>query len=228
LQNTKIGWFVLSRHDEDPAKVEPPVADPTKTPEAPKKVDDKPADPDPADDDGKPSPAKDLAEDVAKWKALARKHEQSAKSNADAAKKLAEIEDAQKTEAEKLQAAKDAAEARTQKALRRAVAAEIKVLAKDADFADPSDAETAVNPDDYLDKDGEIDVEGIKARLAEILEKKPHWRKTADETLVKPKTPKPDPGQGSRGDKKPVDYRTASDEDYRAELTRLGVRVRPQ
>lgn len=41
-------------------------------------------------------------DDVAKWKALARKHEAQAKANADAAKRLQEIEDAGKTEQERL------------------------------------------------------------------------------------------------------------------------------
>jgi hypothetical protein len=37
-----------------------------------------------------------------KWRTLSRKHETAAKANADAAKKLADIEDAQKTETQKL------------------------------------------------------------------------------------------------------------------------------
>ncbi|MFD9949692.1 hypothetical protein ACFWYW_55600 [Nonomuraea sp. NPDC059023] len=48
----------------------------------------------------KPGPT---AADVAKWKALARKHETAAKANADAAKRLAEYEDAQKTEQQRMQ-----------------------------------------------------------------------------------------------------------------------------
>ena len=51
----------------------------------------------------------DLTEELAKWKAMARKHEGQAKSNADAAKRLAEIEEAQKTAEQK--AADKAAEA---------------------------------------------------------------------------------------------------------------------
>ena len=44
----------------------------------------------------------DLAAEVAKWKELSRKNEQRAKENADKAKKLDEIEEANKTELEKL------------------------------------------------------------------------------------------------------------------------------
>jgi len=52
----------------------------------------------------------DLAAEVEKWKALSRKNEERAKGNDAAAKRLAEIEEANKTEAEKLQARADAAE----------------------------------------------------------------------------------------------------------------------
>lgn len=44
----------------------------------------------------------DLAAELDKWKALARKQEARAKENAEAAKKLAEIEDAEKTESQRL------------------------------------------------------------------------------------------------------------------------------
>lgn len=76
---------------------------------------DPPADP-PADPPTDP-PAIDPTDEVAKWKAMARKHEAAAKANADAATKLAEIEAANKTQAEKDAEAKTAAE-------QRAVAAE--------------------------------------------------------------------------------------------------------
>lgn len=44
-----------------------------------------------------------LKAEVDKWKAMARKHEGSAKSNADAAKRLADLEESQKTEQQKLE-----------------------------------------------------------------------------------------------------------------------------
>lgn len=52
----------------------------------------------------------DTANEVEKWKALARKHEGQAKANADAAKRLAELEDAQKSEAQRLEERAAAAE----------------------------------------------------------------------------------------------------------------------
>jgi hypothetical protein len=60
-----------------------------------------------SDTDGTGSTETD--DDAAKWKALARKHEQQAKANAEAARRLKEIEDAQKSETEKLTEALDAA-----------------------------------------------------------------------------------------------------------------------
>lgn len=52
----------------------------------------------------------DPAAEVAKWKALSRKNEERAKENEAAAKRLAEIEEANKSETEKLQARAEAAE----------------------------------------------------------------------------------------------------------------------
>lgn len=57
----------------------------------------------PADDGRKAATAEpDLAAELAKWKDLARQNEARAKSNADAAQRLAEIEESQKTEQQKL------------------------------------------------------------------------------------------------------------------------------
>lgn len=65
------------------------------------------------------------ADDVAKWKALARKHEAQAKANADAAKRLAEMEDANKSELQKLQERAEAAEKRSADTEARLLRAEI-------------------------------------------------------------------------------------------------------
>jgi len=46
----------------------------------------------------------DQGDEIAKWKAMARKHEAAAKTNADAARRLALIEDAAKTKEERLAA----------------------------------------------------------------------------------------------------------------------------
>lgn len=52
----------------------------------------------------------DWEAETAKWKALARKHETAAKTNSEAAKRLAEIEDSQKTEQQRLNERAQAAE----------------------------------------------------------------------------------------------------------------------
>lgn len=83
--------------------------------------------PDPAGDggDGTPDPEppaapagseKDWQAEADKWKALARKHETSAKSNADKAKKFDELEESQKSEQQKLADQLEAARAESAKA----------------------------------------------------------------------------------------------------------------
>lgn len=68
------------------------------------------------------------AETVEFWKSKAREQEKRAKANADAAKRLAEIEEAQKTEAEKAADRIKQAEADTEKA--RAEALRLRIAAK--------------------------------------------------------------------------------------------------
>jgi hypothetical protein len=63
----------------------------------------------------------DPTAELAKWKAMARKNEAQAKANADAAARLAQIEESQKTEQQKLAD-------RAEQAERRAAEAELKVL----------------------------------------------------------------------------------------------------
>jgi len=74
----------------------------------------------------------DLAAEVAKWKALSRKNEERATENAAAAKRLAEIEEANKTEAEKLQARAETAEkALAERDAKEALAALVDVVASE-------------------------------------------------------------------------------------------------
>jgi hypothetical protein len=218
MRKTTIGvpWFDLSRHEE-PDPVDPP-ADPAE----PDPVDDPPADPaeDPKPDKGD---GKDAAE-AAKWKALSRKHEAKAKENAAAAKELADLKAAQLSEAEKLAAAKEKAEKLAATAVERAVRAEVRALAA-ADFADPSDAVDALRAAEFVDSEGEIDLDAIKAKLSDLLEAKPHWKKPAAATPAAPK-PKPDPGQGARTPAAPTDFKTATKEELATELAKHGVSLR--
>jgi hypothetical protein len=69
-----------------------------------------------------------------------------------------------------------------------------------------------------VDDKGDVDVAGIKAKLAELLDTKPHWRKVTEP--AKPKVPKPDPGQGPRNTPTEVDFKNATPEEFAAELAR--------
>lgn len=89
----------------------------------------------------------DKSAEVDKWKAMARKHEAEAKANAGAAKRLAELEEANKSEAQKMADRAASAEAERDAArvemLRFRVAAKHGISEEDADlFLTGSDEET--------------------------------------------------------------------------------------
>jgi membrane protein involved in colicin uptake len=111
------------------------------------------------------------------------------------AAKAKELEDAQKSEQERLTEQLTAAEERAAKAVRTAVASKVEALAS-SDFADPEDAAGALDLADYVDEDGAIDTDAIKADLAALLKRKPHWGKPVDNG---PRRPAPDRTQGSSG-----------------------------
>ncbi|MFJ5785330.1 hypothetical protein [Streptomyces hydrogenans] len=110
------------------------------------------------------------------------------------AAKAKELEDAQKTEAERLAEQLTAERERATSATRAAVAAKVEALAAKT-FADPTDAVGALNPTDYVDGSGAIDTDRITADLADLLQRKPHWAKTPEG----PRRPAPDLTQGSSG-----------------------------
>ncbi|HCA85765.1 MAG TPA: hypothetical protein DEQ61_09860 [Streptomyces sp.] len=111
------------------------------------------------------------------------------------AAKAKQLEDAQKSEQERLTEQLTAAEERAAKAVRTAVASKVEALAS-AEFADPEDAAGALDLAAYVDEDGVIDSDGIKRDLAELLKRKPHWAKPSDSG---PRRPAPDRTQGSSG-----------------------------
>jgi hypothetical protein len=193
-------WFNLRRHDG------PPAGDP---PAEPPKPVDPPADP-PADlgDAGKRALAAERARANAAEKLAA---EQAAK--------LKEFEDRDKTDAEKLTAAKEAAEKRATDATNRAVKAEIKALADG--YADRDDAILNLGDLAQYVKDGDVDTDAIKAKLADVLTAKPHLA-----GAVAPRGPLPDPSQGRGGDNNPADFRTADKAAFDAELAKYGLRPR--
>lgn len=253
IPSTGVAWFNPRRFDEpkpaDP-EVEPVEDEDPAEPEAEPEGDEDPNEDDPSD--GELGPAgKRALERMKASRAAVRADRDSAKKQAaaerkaaaDARKQLAELtkkvqefEDGQKSDLEKAQAQAERSADQAAKAVARAVQSEIKASA--GQFADPSDATDALmkDPSKYVDASGDIDTDAIEADLADLLERKPHWAKPAPaaekqdpegepQKPGKPK-PKPDPGQGSRGGPAGVDFRTASDEDFVAELARYGVRKR--
>lgn len=111
------------------------------------------------------------------------------------AKRAKELEDAQKSDSERLNEQLTVAQERAAKAVRTAVASKVEALAS-KDFADPEDAAGALDLAAYVDEDGVIDTDGIKRDLDDLLKRKPHWAKPADNT---PRRPAPDRTQGSSG-----------------------------
>lgn len=252
--STPTPWFSLTRHDDAPS--EEPGAEESPTEAGSAGDDDEAArllsdaldrTDDPETDEGLEDPegADELGDrgkkalDAMKARLKAdreRAQRELAKVRKDAAEKaarLAEYEDRDKTEKEKLADRAAKAEQRATEATARAVKAEVRALSA-GQFADPSDAAEVLmrDPSKYVDASGEIDEDAIRADLEDLLDRKPHWRKP--EPAVEPESrrapapkpkPKPDPGQGGRGDK-PIDFRTASPEQVDAELARYGARVR--
>jgi hypothetical protein len=70
-------------------------------------------------------PEQDVAAELAKWKALAKSNQAKYESNAEAAKRLAAIEESQKTEQQKLIDRATAAERRAEQAELRVLRAEV-------------------------------------------------------------------------------------------------------
>ncbi|MFD0468607.1 hypothetical protein ACFQ0B_10055 [Nonomuraea thailandensis] len=108
-------------------------------------------------------------------------------------KQVERFENADKSELEKVTSRAEKAEQRVQRFIDRTVQLEVRAAA--ADFADPSDAAAFLELGSYVDDDGEVDTDRIKADLADLLKRKPHLGKQAGR-----KGPKPDPSQGPRGD----------------------------
>lgn len=205
--------FRLDRHD-DPAS---PPADPPQPGTGDSGQDDTGYS-DAGQGDKPPADQPDLAAELAKWKALARKHEDQAKANKSAADKLAEIEAAQKTDAEKATERAEAAEQQAQAMRERALRAEVKALAS-GEFADPEDAALYLDLGKYTSDNGEIDTDTIKADLSEVLKAKPHLAKKANV---------PDLGQGAgRGAPGgPASFKDASADTFAAELGKYGLKTR--
>lgn len=245
-------WFNLARHDDpEPEGGEPEVPaagdgegdDPDAERMLAEALEGGGEDPEGEEPEGGEEPAKDLGEAGKKAlermkaeRAAAKKEAAAAKKQAaELARKVQEFEDAKKSDLEKATSQAERAQTQAAKAVARAVSAEVKVAAS-GQFADPTDAVDVLmrEPAKYVDADGEIDTDLIAADLADLLERKPHWGVPAPadpapaaEPAAKPRQkPKPDPGQGSRGGPKPVNFLEASKDEVAAELSKYGYRQR--
>lgn len=110
------------------------------------------------------------------------------------AAKAKQLEDAQKTETERLSDQLAAQRERAEKAIRAAVASKVEAMARD--FADPEDAVSSLDPAAFVNEDGVIDTDAIKDALADLLKRKPHWARPDEGG---PRRPAPDRTQGSSG-----------------------------
>lgn len=136
------------------------------------------------------------------WKAEARKWEQRAKDNATKLKEAEPIlsqwqklEEASKTELQRAQEQLGSWQARAEKLQTSLVSSRIEALAS-GQFADPSDAVTALDAKSYLGLEGQVDEARIKADLAAVLEQKPHWKRV-EQAPATPRAPAPNRAQGS-------------------------------
>lgn len=113
------------------------------------------------------------AEEIAKWKALARKHEKDAKANAAAARELEKVRAQNQSETEKaIEAAK--AEGRTEAESRlreRIITAETKALA--ADTADPDLVAMLLDRTKLVWDGDDLDPASVKAEIARVVKERP-------------------------------------------------------
>lgn len=176
-------WPVIGGSGEGDQPAEPVAEAPT----------DKPADGPPTDKpDAKPADPKPT-DTVEFWKAKARDWESKSKSNSEAAKRLAQIEEANKTAEQKAAEAHAAAEKRAAEAERALM--RFRVAAKAGLDADLAERLRGESEDDLL-----ADAELLKAKLTP--------------TQPVKHVPKPDSSQGAKGEVKPS---TASGRDLWAQ-----------
>lgn len=164
-----------------PAEAEP--QEPETAPEAEQAKTDPWADPDAA------------RKEIEKLRREAAKYRTKAGELEPLAKRAQELEDAKKSEQERLTEQLAAAQDRVKAVQARAVRSEVRALAA-AEFADPDDAHAFLDLDAFVGGDGEIDADGIRDSLADLLKRKPHLAKPADNS---PRRPAPDRTQGSSG-----------------------------
>jgi hypothetical protein len=131
--------------------------------------------------------------------ALAKARKEAAKYRTelrDAAGRLQEFEDRDKTEAQRQADELTRWQTEAEKWRTTSVVSTIKALAA-SDFEYPDDAVGALDPEKYLDAGGVIDEKAIRADLDGLLESRPKWRK--DTGSSSPRLPAPNTSQGTSG-----------------------------
>lgn len=145
-----------------------------------------------------------LAAEVAKWKEMSRKNEAKARENAEAAKKLATIEEQSKTETERLV---EAARREGEQAGRKAVSAEVggklaraEFLAAAAKRNASHDATTILddlNLTRYVGEDGEPNTKEIAAAVERLIPAPAADPRPKGDAGLGPRTPPPAPVDGN-------------------------------
>jgi hypothetical protein len=173
----------MPENEETTEQVEQETPESEAAPEAEQKPSDPWTDPDAA------------RKEIEKLRREAAKYRTKAGELEPLARKARELEDAQKTEAQRLSEQLTEAQDRFKAVQQRAVRSEVKALAS-AEFADPEDAHAFLSLDSYVTDDGDVDTDAIQRDLKDLLERKPHLAKPVDNS---PRSPRPDHTQGSSG-----------------------------
>lgn len=162
----------------------------------------------------------DASAELEKWKALARQNETKAKANAAAAKKLEELEAAQKTDLEREQEratkAEERAAAAEAKAKTTAIRAAVVAAAAEAGAILPADLLGVLPPDSVTVTD-EGTVEGAVEAVKAALDARPHWKS--------PTRPVGTADGGARGGT-PTNFKDATQAELAAALAAHGIRPR--
>ena len=149
--------------------------------------------------DDKPFDRKQAEAKIRKANQEAKNLRQRLKELEPKAAELQAIMDSEKSESERLSDQLQRANEQVAKTRQRLVRTQVQALAM-AGFADPEDAVGALDLDSYIDSDGDIDEAAIRSDLDALLERKPHWAKTA-QPPEGPRRPAPDRTQASGANK---------------------------
>lgn len=149
--------------------------------------------------DDKPFDRKQAEAKIRKANQEAKNLRQRLKELEPKAAELQAIKDSEKSESERLSDQLQRANEQVAKTRQRLVRTQVQALAM-AGFADPEDAVGALDLDSYIDSDGDIDEAAIRSDLDALLERKPHWAKTA-QPPEGPRRPAPDRTQASGANK---------------------------